>query len=166
MDTIELPRFPSDTSLRLSLNAMRAAGRSAVIRDSNDNVDLLKAGDIFGGLAHNIETLGKIMSSNPIFRLSIHEIQEWNLDAINPHQTWDRYEKFLDSKQHSYALLSSTAVSGVVVTRHEGLTTAISSGPKDCYCLGPDQHEFPPPSRSSKDKCDRCGYEVHCEYYY
>lgn len=165
MDTIELPLLPADAPLRFSLDLMRSAGRSAVIRDSGGKVDLLKAGIIFGGLAHQVSKLAKLGSSDPIFRLSISEIKEWNLDPADPHNTWDRYENFLDSKHYSYALLSSTPVSGVVVTRHEGLTAAIGSGPKDCYCLGPGQHEFPPPSKSSKDQCDRCTYKVHCEYY-
>jgi len=164
MDIIELPYFPADTVLRFCLDAMRYRQRSAVIRDDQGKLDLLKAGDIYDGLAREISILGKVKSNNPVFKLTINEVEKWNLDPADPKRTWDRYEKFLDSVEASYALLGTTAVSCFVVTRHEGQAGALSAGPKDCYCSGPDQHEFPPPSVSSNDRCDRCGYPVHCEY--
>lgn len=185
MDTVELPYLPSYTTLRFSLDTMRLVGKSAVIRDTEGSLDLLKAADVFRGLSHQVSrfslkehlagdsfwllgqqvsTLGDLKSKNPAFRLSIHDVQKWNLDPVNPQITPDKYEHFLDSVGASYAVLSSTPVSCVVVTRHEHQKGAVDSGPRDCYCLGPDEHEFPPPSKSSKDPCDRCSYEVHCEY--
>jgi hypothetical protein len=164
MKAISLPFLLSDTPVRNSLKAMRWQEKSAVIRETIGDLALLTAGDIFQGLASQSSFLNDLVSNNPVHRLTAQEVKKWKLDTRNPDRTESEYNSFFNLIVADYLLVDSVPGTALVVTRHETLAFKYGHSPKDCYCLGPDQHEFPPPSVSSGSSCDRCGQPVHCDY--
>ena len=149
MDVVHLPILKATTSVRDAIKAMRIQQRSAVIRETGYDLDLITISKIFGALGQQQPELSNVQISTPVYRLTPADISSWNLDTRDPHKTWADYENFLDSVQHSFALIDSFLGSALIVTRHEGLAGQINSSPRDCHCSINDDHSFPPPNVSS-----------------
>jgi chaperonin GroEL len=164
MNVMHLPLLPAESSLRSALEAMRSHQKSAVVRQAGSKFDLFKAGEIFWGLAHQVASLSGLTSSLPAHNLSPNEIAQWALNISSPPATRRKYENFLDSVGLTYAVIKATQGTAIVVTRHEYNEVGYG-GPKDCYCLGPDHHDFPPPTVSPGSTCNQCSFKIHCEYY-
>jgi hypothetical protein len=162
MDVVHLPILAATTPLTDAVKAMRIQQRSAVLRETPSELVLVKIAKIFRALGQHQTKLSNVNITTPVYRLTPADISSWHLDTRDPRNTWADYENFLDSVQHSYALIDSFLGSARIVTRHEGQAGEIDSSPKDCYCNGPYEHSFPPPS-VTKGPCPQCSGTVHCE---
>jgi hypothetical protein len=165
MNVVHLPMLTALTSLKDAVRAMRIQQRSAVLRETGVNVDLIAVPKIFSALGHKLTELSNVPASvtDPVHVLSPADVSTWNLDTRDPLNTEIEYENFLDSINRSYTLLDWVSGTGLIVTRHEHQGDDISLSPKDCYCLGPFEHSYPPPPVSSGGSCPQCGNTVHCE---
>jgi hypothetical protein len=162
MDVVELPLLPMGTPLRSAITIMRSQNRSAVAAQEAGIYWLFTAGQIYAGSAHHAQALSDLDKKVSVPAIPKSDIEAAGADLRNPHLTWRQFEELLDQKATQYAIIASVADSVTIVTRHETLAAKVSVGPKDCYCSGPNEHEFPPPPARAGDLCPLCSYPVYC----
>jgi len=163
MEVVNLPILSASTPLRDAIRAMRIQHRSAVLRETPAQLDLIKVRKIFGALGQQSTELSDVTISEPVYRLSPAEISAWKVDMKDPRSTWAEWESFLDLVGHSYALIDSYFGSALMVTRHEGQKGAIVQSAAGCYCLGPDEHSIPDEATIVPVQiCSVCSFSVLC----
>jgi len=162
MDVVHLPILTSFTSLKDAVRAMRVQQRSAVVRETPTDLSLVKIPKVFKALSDQLTELSNVNISEPVYRPSPAEMASAHLDERDPRRTEPEWELFLDSVGYSYALVDSFLGTALIVTRHEPQGDVIRVSPKDCYCNGPHEHSYPPPT-VVKGKCPQCAGTVHCE---
>ena len=162
MDVVHLPILPATSPLKDAVRAMRVQQTSAVLRETPTDLGLIKIPKVFRALGQQLTELASVKISAPVYRLTPAEISSWQLDQKHPRNTEVRYNNFLDSVNHQYALIDTFLGSALIVTRHEPQGDEIRVTPSDCYCDGPDEHSYPPPNVSS-GPCPNCIGIVHCE---
>ena len=162
MDVIYLPLLSPDASLQDAYQAMHKHLRAAVVRGSSKSYSLIRAVDIYSGLARNFTVLRRLSDKFPMHEISNLEIKRWGLDVADPFTSWREFELLLDQVNKKYAMLDFVPGLARVVTRHEDLARQFSSAPMACYCDSEDyMHPYPPPSVSSGDTC-HCGFKISC----
>lgn len=162
MDVVHLPILPATTPLKDAIRAMRVQQRSAVIREEPTKLELIKIPKIFTALGHQLTALSNVNITEPVYRPSQTEIASRKLDTKNPRNSWADWQSVFQSVTEDYVLVDSYLGTALVATRHEGKAGEIKVSPKDCYCNGPHEHSFPPPS-VTKGKCPRCSGMVICD---
>jgi len=162
MDVVHLPILTSDSPLKDAVRAMRVQQRSALVRETHTDLALVKIPKVFAALSDGLTQLSNVKNSEPVYRPSPAEMASAHLDERNPRRTEAEWQTFLDSVGYSYALLDSFLGTALVVTRHEPQGDEIRKFPQDCYCNGPHEHSYPPPT-VVKGKCPQCAGTVHCE---
>jgi hypothetical protein len=163
MEVVHLPILPATTPLKDAVRAMRIQQRSAVIREEPTKLELIKIPKIFIALGHQLTSLVNVNVSDPVYRPTPGEISSRNLDTKNPRNSWADWQSLFQAVSDDYILVDSYLGTALIVTRHEGKAGEIKVSPKDCYCSGPHEHSFPPPSVAKGKKCPRCAGIVHCE---
>jgi len=163
MEVVNLPILSAFTPLKDAIRVMRIQQRSAVLRETPAQLDLIQIRKIFGALGQQLTELSNVTISEPVYRPSPAEISSWNVDTKDPRNTWAEWQSFLDSVGHSYALIDSYFGSALIVTRHEGQKDAIAQNPAGCYCLGPDEHSIPGEATIVPVQiCSVCSHGVLC----
>jgi hypothetical protein len=168
MEVIELPFLFRHITLRDSVETMKEVELAGVvIRNEPLGYFLLRAVEIYTAMADQPSEDRRLRAVQNGFR--VHEISDsdvstWNLNLVDPHQTYLNFEQLLDQENVKYGLLAASSRPGFVsiVTRHEDLKEQMRSAPKACYCSNPDfMHPYPPPAQSSGDTC-YCTYRISC----
>ncbi len=172
MESVTLPLLLPAASPREGLKAMRWMQRAAVIIEPRANVlspnprpSLIKAGEIFWGLSHQKSKLLELKTI-PVYRLSVQEIRNRQLNVSDPFKTQFGYETLLDDVGFLYALVDRAGGMVKIVSRQESgiLADNIQKGPQQCYCVGPYRHAYePPPDGQTGDPCPSCPKTLHCE---
>jgi hypothetical protein len=105
-------------------------------------------------------------------RLKIHlpllpEVAKWKINLLAPHETYHAVEQYLDRVGRFYMLAAppiTTDCTITIITRHEGLTAELSSGPTGYYCSNPrledDPHPYMPPPLPHDLKCVIDGWPI------
>lgn len=162
MKITHLPLLPFDSSLKTAYQVMRWFLKAAVVRTDFANYSLIRAPELYAGLADNLSVLGNLQDKFPMHQISNRDINQWGLDVTDPGQTESEFEQLLDHVDKKYAVLDSRFGVIRVVTRHEGLADQLNFAPTLCYCDNDDyMHPYPPPSKSHGDTC-HCGFKISC----
>jgi hypothetical protein len=169
MDVIELPFLFRHITLRDSVETMKEVELAGVvIRNGFLGYFLLRAAEIYAALADRPFSadlrLRDVQNGFRVHEISDNDVSKWNLNLVDPHQTYTDFEQLLDQENVNYGLLAASSRPGFVsiVTRHEGYSEQMRSAPKACYCSNPDfMHPYPPPAKSSGDTC-YCNHPISC----
>jgi hypothetical protein len=152
MDTVTLPFLSVKTPLKLALEAMKREKRSAVVARDDDRCWLYKAGWIAVEMAQGERILADVERRRKVDQASPREMASRGINLLAPHDTYHAVEQYLDQVGKSYMLAAPLITKDetiTIITRHEGLTVEISSGPTGYYCTNPnladDPHPYLPP---------------------
>ena len=134
MDTIELPILPINARLRDAFDAMKTADRSAVVSPDEHRLWLFKAGWVVAGISRGEKTLGDLEKRCWVEQVTPKAATQMGIDLAQPHMTMTAVEDFLDKVNRRYltAVPAPSTKRGMatIITRHEGLKSAIGSGPR------------------------------------
>jgi hypothetical protein len=162
MKITHLPLLPFDASLLAAYQAMQWHLKSAVVRTDFAKYSLIRAPELYAGIADNFSVLGALRDKFPIHQISNRDIRQWGLDVTDPSQTGSEFERLLDQVNKKYAVLDSRFGIIRVVTRHEVLAEQLNFAPTVCYCDNDDyMHPYPPPDKAHGELC-YCGYKISC----
>ena len=162
MEVIYLPLVAPDIDLNDALQAMHRHVRAAVVRRDHQAYSLIRAVDIYSGLAHKLARLSALKSRFTIHEVSNLDVNHWHLNLADPQQTATNFEQLLDNVNAKYGLLDSMPGFVRLVTRHEGYANQFSSAPSACYCDNEEyMHPYPPPVKSNGDIC-YCTHTISC----
>jgi hypothetical protein len=156
MDVIDLPVVSINTQLTDALGVMRTNGRSGVVAVENRTHWLFTAGWVVIGIARGKKNLADV---DKRWRAQIVEPKE-SVQTAN-HQ---EIEDFLDGVSENYMLFMPGPVleTTQIVTRHEGLSQALSLAPSICYCTNPNHpHGYDPPLPPG-NRCNLDGSLIVC----
>ena len=169
MEVIELPLVPIDVSSSDARKLMQASSCAAVIVSESTNYWLFKANLISWGASRKLSGLSDLPRMHHVYEVTQQDISSRFLDIHDPARTGKNFEDLLDQVGRLYAIISfmgsippGPSTGRRIVTRHEDLKHEISSGPRDCYCLGMRQHDYPPPKVKHGDSCRTCGAQITC----
>lgn len=162
MKVTHLPILKADTPLKDAVKAMTIQQRSAVVREEPTKLDLIKIARVCTALGHHQSKLSNVNVTEPVYRPTPVEVNNWHLNMQDPENSCSEWESFLDDKVHSYALVDSFLGSARIITRHEIQGNAIEVKPQKCYCEGPDEHAIPPHSIVPVKICSSCSEPVNC----
>lgn len=163
MDVVNLPILPATTALKDALRAMRIQQRSAVLREQDTDLELIRITKIFKALGQQLSDLSDVRISEPVYRPTRIQIALRQLNPRAPHKTWGNWQSFLSTVRHDYVLVDAYLGSALILTLREGLAGELSTSPADCYCLGPDEHSLPPATIVPHNICSICSHPVHCD---
>jgi CBS domain-containing protein len=154
MDSVGVPLCPEDESVDDALGELRAKNRSGIVVQSAGGYRLLHVGNLLYARARGLGTLADIDGGQPVILLQAHHIKEFQLDIINPGNTWQQYETFLRGVAHRYTLLNTTGNTAMLVTASEkdALTLTLTGG---YQCDGTPTHYFPEPRVIDGEDCPK-----------
>jgi hypothetical protein len=157
-----LPLLSFNTSLQDAYQTMQSHLKAAVVRTDPVDYSLIRAPELYSGMANNFSIIGDLPDKFPMHKISNQDIIQRGLDVIDPTKTESKFEQLLDLVNKKYAVLDSGSGIIRVITRHEGLADQFNSSPTLCYCDNEDyMHSYPPPNKSHGDKC-YCGHMISC----
>jgi hypothetical protein len=119
MEVINLPLLPSDTKLKDTVDTMKWHQKAAVVRQDAAKYSLIRAVDIYSGLAHSFSVLRAVRSKFSMHEITSQEINRLGLDFSDPFRTGAKFEQLLDQVNKKYAVLDFNFGIIRVVTRHE-----------------------------------------------
>jgi hypothetical protein len=159
MDVIDLPVVSIKTQLTDALGVMKTNGRSGLVAVENDVHWLFTAGWVVIGIARGKKNLADVD-------------KRWRAQIVTPPTSvntasYQHVEDFLDGVSENYMLFTPGPVfeTAKIVTRHEGLSQALSLAPSICYCTNPnrpdDPHGYSPPLPPG-NRCKFDGSPIVC----
>jgi hypothetical protein len=167
MDVVTLPVLSIEALLEDALATMKDKGRSAVVARDQQRYWLFKAGWVAVERSRGEKILADVERRWRVHEASKVEVAERNLNLVSPHDTYSAVEEFLDHVGRAYMLAAPVDKAGdviAIITRHEGYTVEVSSGPTGYYCTNPnrqdDPHPYLPPPLPADLKCTKDGSPI------
>jgi hypothetical protein len=166
MDTIDLPVLSITTALRIALEEMKAAKRSALVAPDGEACWLFRAPWVVWGIAARKETLADLEQRLPVHLASTTYDLAKAIDFSNPYSTQAAIEDLLDTVKRPYLMAASVSFGqmATIITRHESFKDDTDLGPADCYCTNPGRQDNPHSYSKPPDdrKCVYDGSRVEC----
>jgi hypothetical protein len=162
MKTITLPLLNSiDTAPMTAYKAMQWTERSAIIRQDQSQRTLVTAATVVRAVSLNWVDLSD--ANGPfVYRFTQLDASVKETHLADPTKTQEQYQALFDSNGTDYLLLDAVPGLAQVVVRDDVVANRLAMAPKACYCEGPDEHEYPPPTKNDQDDCDDCEHQVRC----
>ncbi len=156
METIDLPLVHGlGTTPDAALDLLYKKSRSGLVVEHDGEYTLLYFRHLLEAQRNNIDDVTEIAGYD-VELLTPSHTTKFNLDLIRPMATQDKYNDFFaapEAHEADYALFGATSEVAVIVTKHETLKHALSTG--GFKCNGVPVHFFPDPEVVDGQNCPK-----------